>query len=353
MDNICALARSIGVPDEEAAAAAATRQNNLTKPAGSLGLLESLAIKIAGITGCVSPRLDDHRVILMAADHGVAAEAVSAYPAEVTGQMLTNFLHGGAAINVLARLAGASVVVVDMGVRVAPPGHPRLVSRRQGCGTDNFANGPAMSRHRAQSAVEAGIEVALKEIDFGARIIATGEMGIGNTTAASALTAVLLPRPAVEVTGRGTGIDQATLVRKVALIERAIEANDPDPADPLGVLAALGGFEIAGLTGVILAAASRRVPIVLDGFISGVAALLACRLCPRAASFLIAAHRSSEPAHAYVLDALKLRPLLDLDLRLGEGSGAALALPLIDAALAIHNEMATFERAGVSHEART
>jgi nicotinate-nucleotide--dimethylbenzimidazole phosphoribosyltransferase len=288
----------------------------------------------------------------MGADHGVAAEGVSAYPQEVTGQMLLNFARGGAAINVLARQAGARVVVVDMGVAhpVAAGGDAPLAIRahRIGAGTANFTRGPAMTRAQVLAALAAGAAIADELARDGVGLIGIGDMGIANTTASSALAAVFTGAPPEEITGRGTGIDDEVFRRKVDVIRRGLTVNRPDARDPVDALAKVGGFEIAGLAGVVLGAAAARVPIVVDGFIAGVAALAAARIAPRAAGYLIASHRSVEAGHRLVLQALGARPLLDLDLRLGEGTGAALAMPLVDAALAIAADMATFESAGVS-----
>jgi nicotinate-nucleotide--dimethylbenzimidazole phosphoribosyltransferase len=334
--------------DETAARLAAERQAQLTKPPGSLGRLEGLAVQIAGITGQVRPRLPRKAVIVMAADHGVTAEGVSAYPSEVTAQMVGNFLAGGAAINVLARLAGARVVVVDVGVAGEIPPADGLVVRKVARGTRNLAVEAAMTREEAAAAIEVGIEVVEAEWRRGLDLVATGDMGIGNTTASAAIVALLSGRPVAEVVGRGTGVDDAGLARKVGAIERGIAATRPDISDPLDVLAKVGGLEIAGLAGVILGGAARRMPVVVDGFISGAAALVAGALCPSARPYIIASHRSVEVGHAAALETLGLRPLLDLDLRLGEGTGAAIAMKLVDGALAIQDEMATFSEAGVS-----
>ena len=342
------LVSRVGPLDAEAMRLAEARQGQLTKPAGSLGRLEALAVHLAGITGSVTPALGEKVVIVMAADHGVAAEGVSAYPQEVTAQMVLNFLRGGAAINVLARAAGARVVVVDMGVAGDLPPHRDLHRRRIAAGTANLRHAPAMTRAQAEAAFEAGAAILDGEAARGLGLVATGEMGIANTTASSAVVAALTGRPPAEVVGRGTGVDDAGLALKARVIAEALALHRPDPADPIDVLAKVGGFEIAGLAGVIVAAAARRIPVLLDGFIAGAAALAAVGVAPGARSFLIAAHRSAEAGHRVVLDRLALRPLLDLDLRLGEGSGAALAMPLIDAALCAHREMSTFAEAGVS-----
>jgi nicotinate-nucleotide--dimethylbenzimidazole phosphoribosyltransferase len=348
--RLTTLAARITPLDASTMQLAKLRQDQLTKPTGSLGRLEELAIQVAGITGSAVPPLPrDKAVIVMAADHGVAEESVSAYPQAVTAQMVMNFLRGGAGINVLARAAGARVVVVDVGVASELPPHPELRICRLGPGTRNFAHAAAMSRTQAEAAIDMGASILEREVERGLDLVATGDMGIANTTAASAVVAALTGSPPAEVVGRGTGIDDATYARKVRVIEAALALHQPDPADALDVLAKVGGFEIGGLAGVIIAAAAQRMPIVLDGLISGAAALLAASLAPACRPYLIAAHRSVEIGHRVVLDRLGLRPLLDLDLRLGEGTGATLAMPIIDAALRIHREMATFAEAQVSN----
>jgi nicotinate-nucleotide--dimethylbenzimidazole phosphoribosyltransferase len=334
--------------DGEAARQAQARLDAKTKPRGSLGRLEDLACRLTAIYRTAQPALPRPALVVMAADHGVAADGVSAYPAEVTVQMVRNFAAGGAAINVLARQAGAELRVVDIGTRDTGAAPAGVVQRRLGQGSANFVHGPAMSRAQALEAVETGIAVAAEFAASGFGIIGIGDMGIGNTTAASAVASALTGLPPAEVTGRGTGIDDATWRRKVDVIQQGLARNRPDPADALDVLAKVGGFEIAGLAGVVLGAAARRVAVMLDGFITGAAALAACRLCPLARDYCIAAHRSVEPGHRLILADLKLTPLLDLELRLGEGTGAALALHLVEAALRILLEMATFTSAGVS-----
>lgn len=326
------------------------RLNRLTKPAGSLGQLEALARQLVAITENPAPGCANKVIFCFAADHGVTAEGVSAYPPEVTPQMVLNFLAGGAAINVLARVAGARVVVADLGVAADLPAHPGLVSAKVAKGTANFARLPAMAPDEARTAVEHGIRIANDEMDAGAQVLATGDMGIGNTTAASAITAAMTGAEPANVTGYGTGISEDARTRKAEVIARALLLHEPDPAKPLDVLAKVGGFEIGGLAGVMLAGAARRVPVVVDGFISGAAALVACGLAPALREHLIAAHRSAERGHARLLDHLGLAPLLSLGLRLGEGTGAALALPLVDAACRILTEMATFDSAGVSEK---
>jgi nicotinate-nucleotide--dimethylbenzimidazole phosphoribosyltransferase len=337
--------------DATAMQAARARQTQLTKPPGSLGRLEDLAVQIAGITGQARPRLKQPAAIVMAADHGVARQGVSAYPAEVTAQMVQNFLHGGAAINVLARHIGAWVVVVDMGVASPIAPHPDLLDRKIAPGTHDFTVAPAMTREQARLALEVGIAVVSGAVARGADLVATGDMGIGNTTSASAIVAAITGQPVASVTGRGTGVDDAGLARKIAVIERALALHQPDPTDGLDVLSKVGGFEIGGLAGVMIGAAALHVPVVIDGFISGAAALIACALAPAAQPYLIAGHRSVERGHAAVFAQLDLEPLLDLGMRLGEGTGAVLAQSLCLAACKILDEMATFGEAGVSEKA--
>jgi nicotinate-nucleotide--dimethylbenzimidazole phosphoribosyltransferase len=333
--------------DGALAAQVQTRLDRKTKPRGSLGRLEELACRLAAAYGTVEPPLPARAVVVMAADHGVAEEGVSAYPQEVTAQMVRNFLTGGAAINVLARQHGARVVVADLGTK-CPVQLSQVRHHHLGPGTANFTRGPAMSRATAVRALEIGIGLAAELTAEGAGLLGVGDMGIGNTTAASALTAVFTGQAPAHVTGRGTGIDDARLQLKVDAIERALRTNRPDPADALGVLAKVGGFEIAGLAGVMLGAAARCVPVLLDGFITGAAALAAVGLCPAVRDYLVASHRSVEPGHEAVLARLRLRPLLDLEMRLGEGTGAVLAMNLAEAALRVLREMATFEAAGVT-----
>lgn len=333
-----------------AQAAATERQNQLTKPAGSLGRLEDLSVQLAGITGQVKLDVANKVVVVMAADHGVTQAGVSAYPAAVTQQMVLNFLNGGAAINVLARQAQARVVVVDVGVAADFQPQRRLIQRKVAYGTQAMTLGPALTRAQAEQAVTVGLEVASAEMMLGMNLVATGDMGIGNTTPSAALTAVFTGLPVAQVTGRGTGVDEAGLQRKIAAIKRALEVNRPDPNDPFDVLSKVGGLEIGGLAGVMLGCAARRVPVVIDGFISGAAALVAAALEPAVKPYLIAAHQSVEAGHRACLNHLGLQPLLDLDLRLGEGTGAVLAFHLIEAAARVLNEMATFAEAGVSEQ---
>jgi nicotinate-nucleotide--dimethylbenzimidazole phosphoribosyltransferase len=326
---------------------ARSRQQQLTKPAGSLGRLEDIAMQMAGITGQALPNITRKAVIVMAGDHGITREGVSAYPADVTAQMVYNFLRGGAAINALAQAAGAKVIVVDVGV-AAEISHPDLLSRKVALGTANMAIEPAMTQAQMLEAIQVGIDVFDAQLKQGIDLLATGDMGIGNTTASSAIAAVLLQTPVALVTGRGTGINDEQLAHKIQVIEKAIERNIPNPQDPLDVLMKVGGFEIAGLVGVIVAAASHRIPVVIDGFISGAAALVAVELNPIIGTYLFAGHISVERGHRLILEKLGLSPLLDLQLRLGEGTGAVLAMSIIEAALRTHSEMATFAEAGVS-----
>jgi len=339
--------------DENARQQARQRQDRLTKPAGSLGRLEQLSVDLAGITGRLSPPLEHRVVFTLAADHGVAAEGVSAYPREVTAQMVLNFLAGGGAVNVLARLFGARVVVADLGVDADLPNHPQLRSMRVRRGTDSITRGPAMSVEEAQQAIEHGRQLVLDEFEHGLDVALTGDMGIGNTTTSAALICALTQLDPKDVVGRGTGVDHAGLERKRDAVRKALEVNaERIGRGPVDALAAVGGLEIAGLAGVIIESASQRKPLLIDGFISGAAALAAARIAPGVTGYMIASHRSQELGHAAVLEQLGLKPLLDLDLRLGEGTGALLALPLLDAAVRILNEMATFDEAGVSDRER-
>lgn len=341
--------KSIGALDEKAMDAVKQRQDALTKPAGSLGRLEAISIQLAGIMREPIPRIGRKVIILGAGDHGVAKEGVSAYPQEVTGQMVLNFLQGGAGINVLARHEGADVIIVDAGVIVDLPDHPalRIAKVRKG-GTGNISRGPAMSRKEAQQIVEAGISVAAEQVAAGASLIGTGDMGIANTTPSSAIAAAITNKEPEEVTGRGTGLQDKEWRHKVDIVRRALEVNQPDSTDALDVLARVGGFEIGFLAGVMLGAAANRKAVVLDGFISGAAGLIAHGLCPAARDYLFASHMSVEPGHRAMLAHMGLKPILDLDLRLGEGTGGCLAMNVIEAAALCLSEMATFGEAGVS-----
>ena len=341
---------SIGPLDESAVQAARLRQDRLTKPQGSLGKLEKLSIQIAGIKGQALPCLDKKMVLVMAGDHGVVHEGVSAYPQEVTAQMVANFLSGGAAVNVLARHVGARVVIADLGVANELPPHPGLINCKIAPGTGNIAQGPAMSHEQAVQSLEAGIDILEAQLADGLDILATGEMGIGNTTPSAAMAAAFGGFSALEIVGRGTGVDDLGLQRKLKAVEAALAVNNPAPDDGIDVLAKVGGFEIGGLAGAILATAAHRCPVVIDGYISTAAAMLAVQLAPAVQPYLIAGHRSQERGHQLMLGWLKLEPLLDLEFRLGEGTGAVLALSLAEAACKILSEMATFNEAGVAEK---
>jgi nicotinate-nucleotide--dimethylbenzimidazole phosphoribosyltransferase len=346
LDNIKPIDKSLIEPTQ-------SRLDNLTKPIRSLGKLEEFAWRIVAITSDENPKFTKKIILTMAGDHGVTEEGISAYPQAVTEQMVYNFLNGGAAINVLARHAGASVVVVDMGVAADLKSHPSLINKKVGMGTKNFYKGPAMTRDEAIKSLEAGIEV-VESINTEGKIsiLCTGDMGIGNTTASSAIAAVFTSKAVSDLTGRGTGIDDETYKRKVEVIQKAIEVNHPDPSDPIDVLAKVGGFEIGGLAGAVLASAANRIPVVIDGFISSVAALIAVEMKQEVRDYLFAAHKSVEQGHKEALDRMKLDPILDLNMRLGEGTGAALAMNLIEAGIKILNEMASFGEAGVSKAER-
>ncbi|MCG0276622.1 MAG: nicotinate-nucleotide--dimethylbenzimidazole phosphoribosyltransferase [Thermosediminibacteraceae bacterium] len=343
--------KNIGDLDEDAMQKAKERLDNLTKPKGSLGVLEDLAVKIAGIRGKIFNEFKKKIVVVMAGDHGVVEEGVSAYPQEVTPQMVLNFLSGGAAINVLARHEGAEIICVDVGMAV-DVNHPRLVVKKVKKGTENMAKGPAMTREEAVRAIEVGIETAWEQIEAGADLIATGDMGIGNTTPSSAILSVYANEPLERLVGRGTGVSDARWQKKLNAIKRALEVNKPNPQDPVGVLAKVGGLEIGSIAGVILGAASRRVPVIIDGFISSAGALIASKIEPRSTQFMIASHLSQEPGHKIMLDLLGLEPMIFMKMRLGEGTGAVLAMNLVEAAIKIIREMATFDEAGVSKEVK-
>jgi nicotinate-nucleotide--dimethylbenzimidazole phosphoribosyltransferase len=334
--------------DQVAYKAARFRLDQLTKPVGSLGRLEELAADYVAMTGIQRPAVPSAVVYTFVGDHGIAKHGVSAYPREVTQQMLLNFLRGGAAVNVLAAHVGAAVRVVDMGVAADLPPLPGLIRRKIAPGTEDFAAAPAMTRQQAAHAVEIGIELAGEAAREGIGLFGCGDMGIGNTTASAAVTAVMTGQSVPNVTGRGTGIDDDILRRKIDLISSALEYHCPDRHDALDVLAKVGGFEIAGITGLILGSAAARVPVVLDGFIAGAAALLAVGLAPRCRDYLIASHESVECGHRAILGDLRLKPLLNLDLRLGEGTGACLGIGLLQAALKLYLHMATFDEAAVA-----
>ena len=346
------IAGHIVPPDRRMRNQAQSRLDRLTKPPGSLGRLEELAAQYVMLTGTMWPSAPRAAIVTFAADHGVAAEGVSAYPQEVTAQMLRTFARGGAGINVLAKHVGAEIRVVDIGVRSTDPPPSGVIDRRIAPGTANLRYQPAMTRAHAQRAVDTGIILAQEAAQDGVRLLGTGDMGIGNTTASAAVTAVMTGEPVARVTGHGTGVDDAAWRHKVAVIEDALRRHAPTAADPLGTLAAVGGFEIAGIAGLCLGGAAHRIPVVLDGFISGAAALIAVGMAPGCREYLIASHRSVECGHEAILTALQLTPLLDLQLRLGEGTGACLGIGLMQAALKIYLEMATFDEAGVSDAER-
>ncbi len=333
--------------DVGVAAAARRRLDSLTKPLGSLGMLEETAVKYATARGDVFAQVRRPAILTFAGDHGVAKKGISAYPPEVTPQMVANFARGGAAINVLSRHAGAELSVIDIGV-AAPCEFPGVIQRKVAPGTADFTEGPAMTEEQARKAIEVGIEVADSHISQGSTLLGTGDMGIGNTTPSTALCAVLLSLRPEKIVGRGTGIDDARLARKVELIQKAIDVNKNRLTSPLATLAALGGYEIAGICGVCLAGAARKIPVVVDGFISGAGAVAAVAFDKSVSDYLLFSHRSAEAGHAAALAAMGARPLLDLDLRLGEGTGAALAFHIVVAAMKILKEMATFDEAGVS-----
>lgn len=340
---------SIDPIDRKLLNVAADRLDSLTKPQGSLGKLEEIAKRIVAITGTQMPPLFGKKAIFtFAGDHGVVEEGISAYPREVTVQMVLNFLQGGAGINVLARHAGADVVIVDIGVDHDFDDHPILVRRKIVRGTKNMRKGPAMTRDEAIRAVEAGIELAGEYADRGYSLFGTGDMGIGNTTPSSAIASVMTGTPAAEVTGYGTGITDEGRARKIRVVEDAIAINRPDPYDPIGVLAAVGGAEIGGIAGLILGAASRRVPVIVDGLISTAGAIIAYGIMRSASGYMFAAHNSVEQGQGIMLETIGLEPILDLGLRLGEGTGSALAMMVIEAALKIYREMATFDEARVN-----
>lgn len=334
--------------DEKSMSAAQTRQDQLTKPAGSLGRLEALSVQLAGIFGDPLPAIKDKVIITMAGDHGVVASGVSAFPQEVTPQMVFNFLYGGAAINALAGHVGARMVIVDMGVAYDFEPHPMLIVKKVAPGTQNMVEGPAMSLEQAEAALAAGIEVVAGEIGKGMDIVGTGDMGIGNTTPSAAIAAAFSGEDPAKIAGRGTGVDDDGLNRKVEAIRTALEVNRPDSQDGMDVLAKVGGFEIAGIAGVILGAAAHQKAVMVDGFISTAAAMIAVAIEPKVKNYLISAHRSQEYGHTLMLDYLGLHPLIDLDFRLGEGTGAAIGISLAEAACKVLSEMATFAEAGVS-----
>ncbi|MGB9081844.1 MAG: nicotinate-nucleotide--dimethylbenzimidazole phosphoribosyltransferase [Desulfuromonadaceae bacterium] len=328
---------------------AQSRLDNKTKPPGSLGRLEEFARRMAAISGTEEPDLSKKVIFTFAGDHGIVEEGVSLYPKEVTSQMVFNFLAGGAGVNVLARHSGAEVRVVDVGVDYDFGATPGMLHRKVARGTRNFAKGPAMTRDEMLAAMQVGIDLADQCKVEGVGLVGTGEMGIGNTSPSSAMIATISGIPVRELTHRGTGINDAALENKIRVIEQGLALNKPDPRDPLDVLAKVGGLEIAAIAGLVLGCAANRVPVVIDGFISTAGALIASELHPSVRDYIFAAHESVEVGHSFMLERIGVRPILDLDFRLGEGTGAALAMGLVEAGVKIMKEMATFEQAGVTH----
>jgi nicotinate-nucleotide--dimethylbenzimidazole phosphoribosyltransferase len=330
-------------------ALAQERLDNKTKPPGSLGRLEEFARRVAAISGSTEPDVSRKVIFTFAGDHGIVEEGVSLYPKEVTSQMVFNFLAGGAGVNVLARHVGAEVRVVDVGVDFDFENAPGMIHRKVARGTQNFAKGPAMTRDEALAALQVGIDLADQCKSEGIGLVGTGEMGIGNTSPSSAIITAISGKTVAEVTHRGTGISDFALFNKIHVIKKGLEINRPDPADPLDVVTKVGGLEIAAIAGLVLGCAANSIPVVIDGFISTAGALIASELHPNVRDYIFAAHRSVEIGHSFMLERIGVRPILDLDFRLGEGTGAALAMGLIEAGVKVLKEMATFEQAGVSH----
>jgi nicotinate-nucleotide--dimethylbenzimidazole phosphoribosyltransferase len=347
-DRVRELAAEVEPANDEAAERARERHLTLLKPPGSLGRLEELGARLAGMAGLCPPLVpEDPAVVVCAGDHGVLERGVSPWPQSVTAAMVRNFCEGGAAVNAIARVVGARVTVLDVGVASELPRHPRLRTAKRRLGTGDLSRGPAMSREEAAGAVMSGVGVAEELIGSGVNLFVTGDMGIGNTTPASAVISAFTHRPPAETTGRGTGIDDGTMKTKITVIEEAMELHRPDPEDPLSVLAAVGGLEHAAIAGIVLAGAIHDVPVVLDGVVSNSAALVAHALAPDCLGYTIAGHTSAEPGAAVALEHLGLEPLLSLDMRLGEGTGGLLAVPLVRAAAGVLREMAALEEAGV------
>ena len=348
MEKLQQAIASIKPIDPERLDIARARLDNLTKPQGSLGYLEDIASRCAAVLGVEKPRAQRKKVFVFAADHGVALEGVSLYPREVTAQMVLNFINGGAAVNVLARHAGVDMDVVDLGVDYDFGDQQGMLHSKVRRGSRNMLEEPAMSNQELEAALSVGLDLAQQAAQQGYQAVITGEMGIGNTTPSSAMTAVFTGESPARVTGRGTGLDEAAVARKADVVARCIAAHNPPADDPLAVLRTLGGLEIAAITGLVLGAASAGIIVIVDGFISSAGALAAVRLAPAAADYMLLGHQSAEPGHDAVVRALGLRPILCLDMRLGEGTGAVLAATVLDAALALYNDMATFGDAGVS-----
>ncbi|SDH12288.1 nicotinate-nucleotide--dimethylbenzimidazole phosphoribosyltransferase [Halanaerobium congolense] len=327
---------------------AENRLDQLTKPKGSLGKLEQMAVKLAGISSELYPNFEKKTHIVMAGDHGVVAEGVSAFPQEVTTQMVDNFLNNGAAVNVLAAEIGTEIKIVDMGM-IDNLNKNDLIIKKVKNGTDNMVKGRAMTKEEAVQSIEAGIEIAEDCIKSGSKVIGIGEMGIGNTTASSAIIAAITKAPLNDIVGFGTGLNPAGVEHKIEIIKTALEINDPDPKDAVDILSAVGGLEIAGMAGVIIGAAANKVPVIMDGLISGASALIAQKLNPEVVAYLIPSHSSVEPGHKKVYEQLELSPFLHLDMRLGEGTGAVLAMPFLDTSVSLMKKMATFAEAAVNN----
>jgi nicotinate-nucleotide--dimethylbenzimidazole phosphoribosyltransferase len=348
IEKINAAIEAVHPLDIQLLAKAQERLDSLTKPQGSLGRLEEIAKKVVGITGTLTPSLARKVIITVAADHGVADENVSAYPKEVTAQMVLNFLQGGAAINVLARHIGARVIIVDAGVAVDMPSHPALMVKKIAHGTCNFTKGPAMTRRQAEESIVTGIALVEEQRVLGMDMVGTGDMGIANTTSSSAVIAAITGEDPSKVTGKGTGIDDVRLAHKVAVIKKALSINNFNSTDGIDVLQKLGGFEIGVLAGVFIGAAANRIPAVIDGVISGAAALIAATIEPKVKLYMLASHNSVEMGHRAALEYMGIEQLFDFGMRLGEGTGAAIGMNMIDASVKLLNEMATFSSAGVS-----
>ncbi|MBI9074570.1 MAG: nicotinate-nucleotide--dimethylbenzimidazole phosphoribosyltransferase [Desulfatibacillum sp.] len=351
--NLEEILKEIQPPDESIIALAREHTAKLALPPRALGRLHTMGERLCGIVRSLNPIMDSKAVVVMAGDHGIVEEGVSAFPQEVTGEMVKNFLAGGAGINCLCRHVGARVIVVDMGMKTDPESlglkaGETFFSHKIAPGTANFAKGPAMTREQAKAAILHGFQRASALFDEGVCLLGAGDMGIGNTTPSAAIGAVLTKASLDDMTGRGTGVDDAGLQRKKAAIQKGIELNRPDPLDGLDVLSKVGGFEIGGIAGCILAAAYHNRPVVIDGFISTAGALIAHALCPTAAQYMFAGHCSEEPGHKIMLKHLGLEPILDLGLRLGEGTGGALAMNILDASVKVFREVLTFDQAGVS-----
>ncbi len=348
MKKLEEILSAITPPDRELFTKAREKLDQMAIPRGSLGRLEECAQRVVAITGTMEPSVGEKTIVVFAGDHGVVEEGVSAFPQDVTTQMVANFIKGGAGINVLARHTGAQVLVVDMGIAGELDPQEGLLLKKIAYGTNNMRRGPAMTREQALVGILTGFSIADELKSHNTEIIGTGDMGIGNTTPSSAIAAVLTKGTAEEVTGRGTGVSDTILQRKIAVIKEAIDNNKPDPGDPLDVLSKVGGFELAGIAGLIIGSASCHIPVVIDGFISSAAALIAVSLNPTIGEYLFAAHQSVEPGHRLVLEALGQKPLLDLSMRLGEGTGAALGMSIVEAGVKVLREVLTFQEAGVN-----